>query len=65
MCNFVFLVFFADLVYSKHINKLGFVEVSIMKTGNRPDPNVIHPIKGYDKEIYVKSTIKEGKRRKK
>lgn len=23
-----------------------------------PDPNIIHPIKGYDKEIYVKPTIK-------
>ena len=30
-----------------------FVEVSIMKNGKRPDPNVIHPIAGYDKEIYV------------
>ncbi len=29
-----------------------------MKNGNRPDPNVIHPIKGYDKEIYIKPTIK-------
>lgn len=34
-----------------------FVEVSIMKNGKRPDPNVIHPIAGYDKEIYVKPTI--------
>ena len=24
---------------------------------NSPDPNVIHPIAGYDKEIYVKPTI--------
>ena len=24
---------------------------------NNPDPNVIHPIQGYDKEIYVKPTI--------
>lgn len=29
-----------------------------MKDGKRPDPNVIHPIAGYDKEIYVKPTIK-------
>ena len=29
-----------------------------MKNGKNPDPNVIHPIKGYDKEIYVKPTIK-------
>ena len=28
-----------------------------MKNGKRPDPNVIHPIAGYDKEIYVKPTI--------
>ena len=24
----------------------------------RPDPNTVHPIAGYDKEIYVKPTIK-------
>ena len=29
-----------------------------MKNGKNPDPNVIHPISGYDKEIYVKPTIK-------
>lgn len=29
-----------------------------MKNGKKPDPNVIHPITGYDKEIYVKPTIK-------
>ena len=29
-----------------------------MKDGKHPDPNVIHPIPGYDKEIYVKPTIK-------
>ena len=28
-----------------------------MKNGKRPDPNTIHPIAGYDKEIYVKPTI--------
>ena len=28
-----------------------------MKNGNRPDPNVIYPIEGYDQEIYVKPTI--------
>lgn len=28
-----------------------------MKNGTRPDPNVIHPIAGYNKEIYVKPTI--------
>ena len=29
-----------------------------MKSGKNPDPNVIHPIAGYDREIYVKPTIK-------
>lgn len=29
-----------------------------MKNGKTPDPNIIHPIAGYDKEIYVKPTIK-------
>ena len=28
-----------------------------MKNGKNPDPNVIHPIAGYDKEIYAKPTI--------
>ena len=28
-----------------------------MKAGKRPDPNTVHPIGGYDKEIYVKPTI--------
>ena len=28
-----------------------------MKNGKKPDPDVIHPIPGYDKEIYVKPTI--------
>ncbi len=29
-----------------------------MKGGKRPDPNVMYPIIGYEKEIYVKPTIK-------
>ena len=29
-----------------------------MKNGKHPDPNVFHPIAGYDKEIYVRPTIK-------
>lgn len=29
-----------------------------MKEGKIPNPNIIHPIAGYDKEIYVKPTIK-------
>ncbi len=28
-----------------------------MKNGKSPDPNVVHPIEGYDREIYVKPTI--------
>ena len=28
-----------------------------MKNGRRPNPNTIHPVPGYDKEIYVKPTI--------
>lgn len=28
-----------------------------MKDGKHPDPNVVHPIAGYDKEIYIKPTI--------
>ena len=29
-----------------------------MRNGKEPNPNVIHPIAGYDREIYVKPTIK-------
>ena len=32
-------------------------KVTLMKNGKTPDPNVIHPIPGYEKEIYVKPTI--------
>ena len=28
-----------------------------MKNGRDPDPNTVHPISGYDKEIYVKPTV--------
>ena len=31
-----------------------------MKDGNVPNPNNIHPIAGYDKEIYVKPTVKNS-----
>ncbi len=31
-----------------------------MKDKKIPDPNVVYPIKGYDKEIYVKPTIKNS-----
>ena len=28
-----------------------------MKNGKKPDPNVVYPIAGYEKEIYVKPTV--------
>jgi len=28
-----------------------------VKDGKTPDPNVVHPISGYDREIYIKPTI--------
>ena len=31
--------------------------MSRVKNGKNPDPDVIHPIAGYDREIYVKPTI--------
>ena len=31
-----------------------------MKNGKTPDPNVIHPIPGYDREIYVKPTVSDA-----
>ena len=34
-----------------------FQEEAAMKDGKYPNPNTIHPIAGYDKEIYVKPTI--------
>ena len=39
-------------------DKSGFSEGKKMKDGKIPDPNIIHPISGYDKEIYVKPTVK-------
>ena len=35
-----------------------FMEAIVVRDGKLPDPNVIHPIVGYNKEIYVKPTIK-------
>ena len=29
-----------------------------MKNGKHPDPNTIHPIAGYDREIYIKPTLR-------
>ena len=29
-----------------------------MKPGQKPDPNTVHPIPGYEKEIYIKPTVK-------
>ena len=34
-----------------------FNEVKWMKSKQLPDPNVIHPVPGYTKEIYIKPTI--------
>ena len=31
-----------------------------MKNGKNPDPDVIHPIAGYDKEIYIRPTVKNS-----
>ena len=42
---------------SGKIEKSEFKEVVKMKDGKHPNPNTIHPIAGYDKEIYVKPTI--------
>ena len=39
----------------KKVYKSQFTEGIVMR--KKPDPNVIHPIAGYDKEIYVKPTI--------
>ena len=36
---------------------LTFEEAVKMKDGKHPNPNAIHPIAGYDQEIYVKPTI--------
>ena len=30
-----------------------------MKNGSSPDPSTVHPIPGYDREIYVKPTIRD------
>lgn len=40
--------------------RLVFAEVDNMKNEKIPNPNVIYPIAGYDKEIYVKPTIKNS-----
>lgn len=39
-------------------DKARFVGVNEMKDGKVPNPNNKHPIAGYDKEIYVKPTVK-------
>ena len=40
-----------------NIDESEFEEIGKMKDGKHPNPNTIHPIAGYDKEIYVKPTI--------
>lgn len=44
-------------MYSNQDGKSEFAEGIKMKDGKHPNPNTIHPIAGYDKEIYVKPTI--------
>ena len=39
-------------------DKSKFMEADEMKDGEVPNPNNIYPIAGYDKEIYVKPTVK-------
>ncbi len=34
-----------------------FIRGDLMKDGKRPNPNTVNPIRGYDKEIYIKPTI--------
>ena len=46
---------------SQYIDRLNYGG-SIMKDGKIPNPDTIHPIAGYDKEIYVKPTIFDIKR---
>ena len=38
-------------------NQTTDVTLDDMKNKNNPNPNAIHPIAGYDKEIYAKPTI--------
>ena len=45
---------------NKRVKKQEFAEVNHMRNGKTPDPNTKHPIAGYDKEIYVKPTIKNS-----
>ena len=47
-----------DYSFVNGSDKYEFGRIQNMKNGKMPDPNVIHPIPGYDKEIYVKPTIK-------
>ena len=37
--------------------QIGIPEVIGLKNGKRPDPNTVHPIAGYEREIYVKPTL--------
>lgn len=37
--------------------RIDFKRSDRMKNGIIPDPNVLHPIKGYDKEIYIKPAV--------
>ncbi len=48
---------FLTIRWYNQFNKSGFERGIQMKDGKYPNPNTIHPIAGYDKEIYVKPTI--------
>ena len=47
-------VFFSIFLF----DKLFLGRAAVMRNGRFPNPNTIHPITGYEKEIYVKPTIK-------
>ena len=48
---------FFTIRWYNQFNKSEFERGIQMKDGKYPNPNTIHPIAGYDKEIYVKPTI--------
>ena len=52
---FIFLLIFFP--FPIIIRKRFVFTEQLMKDGKTPDPNVIYPIKGYNKEIYVKPSI--------
>ena len=51
------MLFCGEKAWYTETDNSEFEEVVKMKDGKHPNPNTIHPIAGYDKEIYVKPTI--------